>query len=94
MPPEVPATVNAGVVVGVATEIMPPVKPTLVTVPAADQVPSPRKYVVADGVPVTGLVKLVAELMTYPLVGSVKLVEAVTASVVGKAPDRVRLPPM
>jgi hypothetical protein len=33
MPPDVPATVNAGVLVGVATEIKPPVKPTLVTVP-------------------------------------------------------------
>ena len=33
MPPEVPATVSAGVVVAVATETMPPVKPTLVTVP-------------------------------------------------------------
>ena len=33
IPPEVPATVKAGVVVGVATEIMPPVKPTEVTVP-------------------------------------------------------------
>ena len=33
MPPLVPATVNAGVVVGLATEIKPPVKPTLVTVP-------------------------------------------------------------
>jgi hypothetical protein len=64
MPPDVPATVKAGVVVAVATEIMPPVNPTLVTVPAVDQVPSPRKYVVDDGVPVTGLVKLVAELMT------------------------------
>jgi hypothetical protein len=33
MPPLVPATVNAGVVVGVATEIRPPVKPTLLTDP-------------------------------------------------------------
>src|ERR1035441_7726247 len=33
MPPDVPASVNAGVVVGVATEIIPPVKPTVVTVP-------------------------------------------------------------
>lgn len=33
MPPLVPATVSAGVVVGVATEIKPPVKETLVTVP-------------------------------------------------------------
>lgn len=34
IPPEVPATVSAGVVVGVATEIKPPVKDTLVTVPS------------------------------------------------------------
>jgi hypothetical protein len=33
MPPEVPAIVNAGVVVGLATETIPPVHPTLVTVP-------------------------------------------------------------
>jgi hypothetical protein len=33
MPPLVPATVNAGVVVAVATETIPPVKLTLVTVP-------------------------------------------------------------
>lgn len=33
MPPLVPATVKAGVVVPVATVIMPPVKLTLVTVP-------------------------------------------------------------
>jgi hypothetical protein len=32
-PPLVPAIVNAGVVVGVATETIPPVQPTLVTVP-------------------------------------------------------------
>jgi hypothetical protein len=32
-PPDVPATVNAGVVVGVATETKPPVQPTDVTVP-------------------------------------------------------------
>ena len=34
MPPDVPVIVNAGVVVGVATLSSPPVKPTLVTVPA------------------------------------------------------------
>ena len=33
MPPEVPATVKAGVVVAVATETTPPVKLTDVTVP-------------------------------------------------------------
>ena len=45
-----PATVNAGVVVAVATEMMPPVKLTEVTVPvpAADQVPSPRQKVDAE----------------------------------------------
>jgi hypothetical protein len=33
MPPDVPAIVNAGVVVAVAIETMPPVQPTDVTVP-------------------------------------------------------------
>ena len=33
IPPVAPATVNAGVVVAVATDTMPPVKLTLVTVP-------------------------------------------------------------
>lgn len=46
IPPEVPAIVNAGVVVGVATETMPPVHPTLVTVPVPP--PSPcRVHVLA-----------------------------------------------
>jgi hypothetical protein len=36
IPPLVPATVNAGVVVGVATETIPPVNPTVVTVPAEE----------------------------------------------------------
>jgi hypothetical protein len=35
IPPEVPATVKAGVVVGLATEMSPPVKPTVVTLPPA-----------------------------------------------------------
>jgi hypothetical protein len=43
MPPEVPETVSDGVVVGFATEIMPPVKDTLDTLPTAAHVPSPRK---------------------------------------------------
>ena len=50
MPPDVPAIVNAGVVVGLATDTMPPVQPTLVTVPepppaGVAQVPSPRQKV-------------------------------------------------
>lgn len=73
MPPDVPATVKAGVVVGVATEIKPPVNPTLVTVPdpvGVAQVPSPRRYVVLDGVPVTGLVaRAVEEAISVPEVG-------------------------
>jgi hypothetical protein len=39
MPPEVPATVRAGVLVGVATEINPPVKDTLVTPPVVFRLP-------------------------------------------------------
>ena len=45
MPPLVPATVSAGVVVGLATVIMPPVKLTEVTVPpepVADNVPAEK----------------------------------------------------
>jgi len=50
MPPDVPAIVNAGVVVGVPTDTMPPVQPTDVTVPepppaGVAQVPSPRQKV-------------------------------------------------
>jgi hypothetical protein len=46
MPPLVPATVNAGVVVAVATEMMPPVKLTLVTVP-----PNPVELIVIAAEP-------------------------------------------
>jgi hypothetical protein len=62
IPPEVPATVNANVPEVVMGEpetlIIPPVNvcETLVTVPPLDvtvaQVPSPRRYVVEEGVPV------------------------------------------
>jgi hypothetical protein len=45
MPPLVPATVSAGVVVAVATLTMPPVKDTLVTVP------EPAPVVKADQLP-------------------------------------------
>jgi len=50
MPPLVPVIVNAGVVVAVATEMMPPVKLTLVTVPPAGVAhePSPRQNVLAE----------------------------------------------
>ena len=58
MPPDVPATVKAGVVVGVATEIRPPVKPTLVTVPEPPlhEDPVPVRMLVEDQVahPVNG----------------------------------------
>jgi hypothetical protein len=65
MPPEVPATVNAGVVVGLATDIKPPVKDTLDTLPelgrsaatkarkvgaAAEPVAGPAKTRLADWV--------------------------------------------
>lgn len=63
IPPEVPATVNAGVVVGVPTEINPPVNPTLVTPPAPVPQAAPAVVIVfeftnfaqsfAAGVPVT-----------------------------------------
>jgi hypothetical protein len=38
IPPDVPAIVNAGVVVAVATDTMPPVQPTDVTVPVPPDV--------------------------------------------------------
>jgi hypothetical protein len=38
IPPDVPAIVNAGVVVAEATETMPPVQPTDVTVPVPPEV--------------------------------------------------------
>jgi hypothetical protein len=41
MPPDVPAIVNAGVLVAVATVMMPPVKLTDVTVPVVELVPAP-----------------------------------------------------
>jgi hypothetical protein len=52
IPPDVPAIVNAGVVVGLVTVTIPPVQPTVVTVPDAvpagvPQVPSPLQNVVA-----------------------------------------------
>ena len=46
IPPLVPATVSAGVVVAVATEMMPPVKLTLVTVP-----PNPVELIVIAAEP-------------------------------------------
>jgi hypothetical protein len=62
-PPEVPAIVNAGVVVGLAIETIPPVHPTLVTVPeppppaGVAQVPSPLQNVVLEAdVPLLRLV--------------------------------------
>jgi hypothetical protein len=93
IPPDVPATVKAGVVVAVATEIIPPVNDTLVTVPVVAHVPSPRKYVVADGVPVTAPDSAVTELINVPDVGRVTDVDAVAVSVVLNAPDVVRFPP-
>ena len=69
---------------GLATETMPPVNETLVTVPVVKvaHVPSPRRYVDADGVPVTGLAaNWVADEITLLFVvpaGNVTLVAAVT----------------
>jgi hypothetical protein len=56
IPPLVPATVSAGVVVGVATEINPPVNDTLVTVPepelaATHNVPVPVELRTCPEVP-------------------------------------------
>jgi len=54
---------------------------------APAQVPSPRKNVVLDGVPVTGLAAiLVTVLMIVPLTGMVTFVVPVTVTVRGNAP--------
>jgi hypothetical protein len=74
MPPDVPAIVNAGVVVGVPTDTMPPAQPTDVTVPepppppaGVAQVPSPRQNVVADA-PVPPLRLVTGKLPVTPVV--------------------------
>jgi hypothetical protein len=56
IPPLVPATVNAGVVVGVATDIRPPVNPTEVTVPvpAGRSAATNARKVGAEAAPVVG----------------------------------------
>ena len=87
----------AGVVVAVATVPETPfavVTDTLVTVPVVTvaHVPSPRRYVDADGVPVTAATA-VTELKRLPETGKVTLVVAVDVRVVLNAPDVVRFPP-
>jgi len=71
--------------------------PTFDTLPPPDgvaQVPSPRRNVLTDGVPVTGLAAmLVTVLMTVPLVGSVSAVLAVAVNVWVNAPAYVTAPP-
>jgi hypothetical protein len=79
--------------------IGPPVNPVpvaiFVTLPPlaiGDQVPSPRRYDVLDGVPViTGTD--VTELITLPEIGSVNDVLAVTVKAVANDPLTVKLPP-
>ena len=56
-------------------------------------VPSPRKYVVLDGVPVTAPASAVDELIIVPLVGSVTEVVFVAVKVVEYAPEVVSAPP-
>jgi hypothetical protein len=59
-----------------------------------DHVPSPRKNVVLDGVPVTGFAAMFVTVeIKYPEVGIVNVVSAVAVSVVLNAPDVVKLPP-
>jgi hypothetical protein len=55
-------------------------------------VPSPRKYVVLDGVPVIAETA-VTELITFPDVGSVNDVLAVTVKAVVNDPLTVKFPP-
>jgi hypothetical protein len=90
IPPDVPATVKAGVDVAVATVMIPPVKPTLVTVPEplllnvvqSDELNAPR--LVADAVGtfkvITGVDVPVAtvELKSVPDVAKVSAATEVT----------------
>ena len=74
MPPLVPATVKAGVVVGLATVIMPPVKLTLVTVPVVGvvQIGTPAPALVNTWPDVPAAVKAYAVPVPYgtaPAVG-------------------------
>ena len=56
--------------------------------------PSPRKKLDEDGVPVTGFAAmLVTVLITVPLVGKVTFVVPLTVKVAANAPDVVKLPP-
>ena len=87
IPPLVPAIVNAGVVVGLAIETMPPVQPTLVTVPeppppdGVAQVPSPRQNVLDEApVPLPRLA-----IGKFP-------VTCVVKSTLDNVPPSVRLP--
>ena len=61
IPPDVPAIVNAGVVVAVATETIPPVQLTLVTVPdppdAAIEMP-PEEFVIVTPEPAVNVARL------------------------------------
>lgn len=90
MPAMVKANVPDVVIGDPATEMIPPVNvsATLVTpAPAGtDHVPSPRKNVVPDGVPVAAAIAVTLDRM-LPVVGNVTLVVPVAAIVTGNAPE-------
>jgi hypothetical protein len=85
IPPEVPATVNAGVVVGVATEIKPPVNATEVTVP----VPA-GKSAVTSARKVGAPVPPVAGPANTEFCAALSSVKVSTGVVVGVATDVVK----
>lgn len=99
MPPFVPATVKAGVVVGVATEIKPPVKLTLVTEPYANVGMSAVVNALKVGVaaaPLDGPAKIAFTACVVSVPVSVPLLvtgELVTAMIDGNdSPTEVTVP--
>jgi hypothetical protein len=89
IPPDVPATVSAGVVVGVATEIKPPVNETLVTVPepAGKSAATNARKVGISAAPVVGPAHTV-------FAGSVAIVKVNAGVVVGVATADVIMEPI
>jgi hypothetical protein len=101
IPPDVPATVMAGVVVAVAIDNKPPVKPTLVTVPEplllnvvqSAELKAPRLLADAVGTfsVITGVVVAVAtvELKSVPDVPKVSAATLVTVPDPPPPPDEL-----
>jgi hypothetical protein len=77
MPPDVPATVKAGVVVGLAIEIIPPVKLNVVTVPV------PLRAIAVQ----SGDVRLVTEILYVPPFATIGKMSVDSAALVEVKPD-------